>query len=74
METTAEQIRQEAAECYARKVRKARMMSSRDKFLAGAELFEYACKITLAGIMNQHSEWSIPQCREELRRRLKFLR
>jgi len=74
METTAEQIRQQAAECHARKIRQARRMSPSEKFFAGAELFEYACGITLAGIRNQYPQWTKEQCREELRRRLKFLR
>ncbi len=74
MEITAEQIRQEAAECHARKVRQAQRMSPEEKFLSGAELFEYACGITLSGIRNQNPHWSSAQCRQELRERLKFLR
>lgn len=70
METTDEQIRQQAAECHARKIRQARMMSLREKFLSGAELFDYACRITLSGIAHQHPQWSKVECRNELRRRL----
>jgi len=74
METTDEQIRQQAAECHARKIRQAQRMSPFEKFTAGAELFEYACGITLSGIRNQNPHWSGEQCRAELRERLKFLR
>jgi hypothetical protein len=70
MEITDEQIRQQAAECHARKIRQARSMSMSEKFLAGAELFEYACRITLSGISHQHPHWSKSECRAELRRRL----
>jgi hypothetical protein len=70
METTDEQIRQQAAECHARKIQQARKMSSSEKFFAGAELFDYACAITLSGIAHQHPHWSESQCRAELRRRL----
>jgi len=70
METTEEQIRQQAAECHARKIQQAKRMSSDEKFFAGAELFDYACGITLSGIAHQHPLWSKSECREELRRRL----
>jgi hypothetical protein len=70
METTDEQIRQQAAECHARKIQQARKMSPGEKFLAGAELFEYACGITLSGISHQNPHWSKSECRAELRRRL----
>ncbi len=70
METTDEQIRQQAAECHARKIRQARRMSSSEKFFAGAELFDYACGITLSGISHQHPDWTKMECRAELQRRL----
>jgi len=72
MEITDEQIRQEAAECHARKIRQARRMSANDKFFAGAELFEHACGITLSGIAHQNPHWSEVECRMELRRRFKI--
>jgi hypothetical protein len=70
MEITDEQIRQEAAECYARKIRQAQQMSPFEKFMAGAELFEDACQITLAGIQNQYQNWTEDECRIELIRRI----
>lgn len=70
MELTEEQIRQEAAECYARKIRQAQQMSPLEKFLAGAELFEDACKVTLAGIRNQHPHLNPDECLEYLKQRL----
>lgn len=73
MEITREMIRQEAAECDARKVEQARRMSGGEKLRAGAELFEDACRITLSGIKFQHPDWRPEQCREELKRRVAFL-
>ena len=54
------------------KVRQARMMSARAKFLAGAELFEEACAWNLAGISAQHPAASESEKRNELQRRLKL--
>lgn len=71
MELTEEQIRQEAAECYARKIRQAKRMSPFQRFLAGAELFEDACKITLLGIRHQYPHWTDDECLAELKRRVK---
>lgn len=67
MELTEEQIRQEAADCYARKVRRAQRMSPIEKFLAGAELFEDACRISLARLRNDHPELSNAEFLEKLR-------
>ena len=57
---------------YREEVLEARKMSPEDKFLAGEELFEYACSITLEGIRNQHPEFTEPERRQELERRLKL--
>lgn len=57
---------------YREEVLDARRMSPEDKFLAGEELFEYACSITLAGIRSQNPEFNQRQCRQELERRLKL--
>ena len=70
MEITEEQIRQEAAECYARKIRQAQRMTPLEKFLAGAELFEDACKVTLSGIRNQYPHLNREECLEHLKHRL----
>ena len=72
MENMDEQIRQQAAECHARKIRQAQEMSPREKFFSGAELFDYACGITLSGIAHQYPHWSKSECRAELRRRLEI--
>jgi hypothetical protein len=42
-----------AEELYRERVAEARAMRPEDKLLAGEELFEYACAITLAGIRDQ---------------------
>ena len=70
MEITSEQIRQEAAECDARKVEQARRMSGAEKLRAGAVLFEEACEMTLRGIRFQNPDWTSEQCLQELRRRV----
>ena len=51
--TADAQIKQLAEELYRERVAEARAMPPQDKLLAGEELFEYACAITLAGIRNQ---------------------
>ncbi|MBE0543774.1 MAG: hypothetical protein IH623_20710 [Verrucomicrobia bacterium] len=61
-----------ADEIYRGKVLRARATSPEDKFLAGEELFEYACSITLAGIQFQNPEFTEDDCRRELNRRLKL--
>ena len=48
----------------------ARAMSPIDKARAGQQLFEAACRITLAGIRNQHPNASEQECLEILRQRL----
>lgn len=55
---------------YREEVLDARKMSPEEKFLAGEELFEYACSITMAGIKSQNPEFSQEDCRRELERRL----
>lgn len=67
MELTEEQIRQEAADCYARKVRQAQRMNNRELFFAGAELFDYACNISLSGLKNDHPELTTTELLEKLR-------
>jgi hypothetical protein len=54
------------------KVRRARAMTSFEKFDAGASLFEEACAWNLAGIAHQHPEWDAPTRQMELRRRLRL--
>ena len=59
-------------ELYRERVLRARRTPPAEKFLAGEELFEYACAITLAGIQNQNPGFSKEECRRELNRRLKL--
>ena len=59
-------------ELYRERVLRARRTSPEEKFLAGEELFEYACSITLAGIKWQNPEFSPEECRRELNRRLEW--
>jgi hypothetical protein len=67
MNLTEEQIRQEAAECHARKVRQADQMTDHELIFAGAELFDYACAISLAGLKNDYPELSESELLEKLR-------
>ena len=57
-------------ELYRAELREARAMSPEQKVLAGQQLFESACQVTLAGIRHQHPEASEEQCWEILRQRL----
>ena len=61
-------------ELYREELREARAMPPAEKILAGQQLFEGACRITLAGIRNQNPGASEAQCREILRQRLVFQR
>ena len=51
--TTDAQIRKLADDLYRERVIEARAMPPEEKLLAGEELFDYACAITLAGIRDQ---------------------
>jgi hypothetical protein len=51
-------------------IEQARQMTFAQKFMAGAELFEYACDISRAGIRMQHPEFDEQQVEAELRRRI----
>jgi hypothetical protein len=61
-------------ELYRQELLDARAMPLEEKALAGQRLFEAACRITLAGIRNQHPEFSEEHCQEMLRQRLDFQR
>lgn len=73
MQTTSEQIMQEAKACYDTKVAQARRMSLSEKFMAGADLFEEACRWTMMGIRNQFPDFNVEEQRTELRRRLEMI-
>jgi hypothetical protein len=59
---------------YRDKVRAARTMTPDQKLFAGAELFGYACGITLAGIHYQFPDADEARAREILRGRLALRR
>lgn len=60
------------AEIYRSRVLRARQESIEEKILAGQELFESACEITLAGIRHQNPGISGERAREMLRERLEL--
>jgi hypothetical protein len=66
------QIQALAAEIYRERVVEARAMPPEEKLLAGEELFEYACAITLAGIRNQFPGASEEECLRILEERLEL--
>ena len=51
-------------------IESAKRQSFAQKFMAGAELFDYACSITLSGIRMQHPNFNEAQVKAELHRRL----
>ena len=61
-------------ELYREELSEARAMSPAEKVLAGQQLFEAACRITLAGIRNQNPGASDQECLEILRQRLRLQR
>lgn len=71
MSITDEEIRLEAKACDARKLAQAKRMTPAERFFAGAELFEEACQITLAGIRAQYPDRTPEAHREELRLRIR---
>ena len=52
------------------KIESARAMDPIEKLFAGADLFAYACEITLMGIHSENPSMSEAEARVELRRRL----
>lgn len=72
MDITKEQIRAEARACDDRKVEQARRMSDRERFFAGAELFDRACVVSSAGLRKKHPDWSEEQLREEMKRLIRW--
>lgn len=63
-------IRKLAEELYCERVAEARQMPPEEKLLAGEELFEYACAITLAGIRDQFRDLNEEECLRILEERL----
>lgn len=61
-------------ELYREELLEARKMTPEQKLLAGQQLFESACRITLAGIRHQFPQASEARCQEILRERLRLQR
>ena len=61
-------------ELYRDKIATARAMSPTDKLLAGARLFDFACRATMCGIRHQHPEADDQQVLDILRQRLALAR
>ena len=55
---------------YCERLVEARTMAPEDKLLAGEELFDYACAITLAGIRDQFPGLNDEECLRILEERL----
>ena len=64
------QIQRFAEELYCERVAEARQMPPEEKLLAGEELFDYACAITLAGIRDQFPGLGTEECLRILEERL----
>jgi hypothetical protein len=67
-------IKELADAIYRERVLRARRMSPEQKFLAGAELFEMACQITLAGIRHQNPNADEHRVQEIFHQRLALAR
>ena len=61
-------------ELYREEILEARAMPPEEKILAGQQLFEAACRVTLAGIHHESPGASEEQCLEILRHRLELQR
>ena len=72
--TAPPEIQRLVDELYREEILDARAMKPGDKIRLGQELFEAACRITLAGIRNQNPGASEERCLEILRQRLEFQR
>jgi hypothetical protein len=64
------QIQRLAEELYRERVAEASLTPPEEKLLAGEELFDYACSITLAGIRDQNPGLSEEECLRILEERL----
>jgi hypothetical protein len=71
-DATGAQIQSLAAQLYRERVAEARTMPPEEKLLAGEELFDYACAITLAGTRNQFPGINEEECRRILEERLEL--
>ena len=69
-----ESIKELADDIYRERVLRARRTPIEQKVLAGAELFDFACQFTRAGIRAQNPEADEPQVEAILRERLALAR
>jgi hypothetical protein len=70
--STDAQIQRLAEDLYRERVVEARAMPPEEKLLAGEELFDYACAITIAGIRNQFPGVSEEESLQLLEKRLEL--
>ena len=71
---TMEPTKELADEIYRERVLRARTTPIDQKFLAGADLFEYACRLTCDGIRHQNPGIDEAQVQQILRERLALRR
>jgi hypothetical protein len=64
----------EISQLDAEDLEQARRMTPSQKLRAGGDLFDDACRWTLAGIRRQYPEFTPQQAMDELRRRLEHAR
>ncbi len=57
-------------ELYRERILRARRIPPEEKLLAGPRLFDYACRITMEGIREQHADADDQEVREILAQRL----
>lgn len=60
-------------ELYMERLRKAQRMSFAEKFLAGEDLFDTACRWTKVGIKSDHPDATEAEVLELLKQRLKLI-
>ena len=70
--STDAQIQRLAEDLYRERVVEARAMPPEEKLLAGEELFDYACAITIAGIRNQFPGVSEEESLQLIEKRLEL--
>jgi hypothetical protein len=66
MEPSAELI----SDLHRERLKAAARMSPEQKFIAGAELFDYACRLSMAGIRSQYPDASDAEVLNILKERL----
>ncbi len=58
------------AQLHQEEISGAKDLTFGQRFLAGAELFDYACSIARDSIKLQHPDWTDDQVSDEIRRRM----